>query len=455
MTRHGVEAEELQAYLDRELSPARQAEVERHLGECRECAAVVEDLKRVSATLQRWQVEPAPASLRPPGIPVEKPRRSWVFGRPALALAGTAAVVLLLLAVGLPNLYRSKISVEQARRGPAPTVPVGQPEAPPPGREMARLPQPSAPPPPTDRAASAATQPPAAQVVPGEADAQEELYARKDLEKKSEPAEGVLGGRLEARSKVAPLAVDEAAPVAVANAARKAAVLRLIAYHVSLTLEVKEFERAKEKLRTAVEEAGGYIAQAIAAETPDQPQRADLVLRVPVDKLSGVLDALRALGRVTREQLATEEVTAQVVDLEARLRNARATEERLIAVLKERTGKVRDILEVEREIASTREDIERMEAHRQNLMRRVELATVEVTLLEEFQAQLQPAPVGTGTRLRNAFVEGYENFAATVLGFVFFFARNGLSLLFWGCLLWLSGRMVKRTVWRRLRPALD
>jgi hypothetical protein len=175
------------------------------------------------------------------------------------------------------------------------------------------------------------------------------------------------------------------------------------------------------------------------------------VLRVPVEKLSAVLEQLKALGRVTHEQLSTEEVTEQAVDLEARLRNARATEERLIAVLNQRTGKVRDILEVEREIARTREEIERMEAQRLNLLNRVALATLQVTLLEEFQAQLQPAPIGTGTRLRNAFVEGYQNFVGLLLGFVFFFARNGLVLLFWLTLLWLGWRLIRRPVLRLLR----
>jgi len=64
MVKHGVEAEELQAYLDGELTPARQTEVETHLHECRQCAGLLDDLKRVSATLKQWQVEPAPASLR-------------------------------------------------------------------------------------------------------------------------------------------------------------------------------------------------------------------------------------------------------------------------------------------------------------------------------------------------------------------------------------------------------
>ena len=266
-------------------------------------------------------------------------------------------------------------------------------------------------------------------------------------EAKSEVAQNLAVGQL-ARSEA--YAADEAAPVANRLRAKSAGVLQLIAYHVSLTVEVEEFGVAKQRVEQVVAEAGGYLAQARSEETPDQPQRADLTLRVPVEQLSVVLEELRGLGRVKNEQISSEEVTEQVVDLEARLRNARATEQRLIDVLNERTGKVRDILEVEREIGRTRQQIERMDAQRQNLLRRAEMATVQVALLEEFQAKLESAPVGTATRLRNAFVDGYESFVGTLLGFVFFFARYGLNLLFWFGLLWLTWRVLRRTLVRRL-----
>jgi len=226
----------------------------------------------------------------------------------------------------------------------------------------------------------------------------------------------------------------------------------MIAYSVTMTLQVKEFDPAKKRLVSIVEEAGGYVAQARTTETPNQPCRAELVVHVPTTQLSAVLERMRKLGRVTQEQLSSEEVTEQVVDLEARLRNARATEQRLIEVLNNRTGKVRDILEVEREIARTREEIERMEAQRQNLLHRVELASVQVTLLEEFKAQLEPAPVGTLTRLRNAFVEGYDSLVSSVLGLALLFARYGLVLLFWGSLVWLAWRVLRRPRLGTARP---
>ncbi len=376
MTKHFVEPEELQAYLDRELGPARQAEVQDHVEKCAECSRLLGELKCVSAALQRWQVEPAPASLRAPIVVEARPqaRRSWV--RLALGFSGAAAIVLVLVAITVPNLLRSRMALNDVGpRTPMMTY------------EVAPAPRPSGGSTPGDLRA------PIGRPTPG----------------------------------------------------------RMITYQVTMIVEVKEFEEAKTRLLSLVEQAGGYVAGASATNAPGGPQRGNLTLKVPAAKLSQVLERVRALGRVTREDLSTEEVTDQVVDLEARLRNSRATEQRLIEVLKNRTGKVGDVLEVEREISRTRQEIERMEAQRQNLLQRVELATIKVTLDEQFKAELMPAPVGTLIRLRNALVDGYDNFLESFLGLVLFFARYGLAMAFWAVLGWLTWRGVRRSVLKAIR----
>jgi hypothetical protein len=220
-----------------------------------------------------------------------------------------------------------------------------------------------------------------------------------------------------------------------------------------MTVEVKEFESAKSKLRHVMDAEGGYITNSDFVETPNQPKRANLVLRIPAVKLATILGQVRELGRVKEEHMSSEEVTEQVVDVEARLKNARSTEQRLIDVLNNRTGKVGDILQVEQEISRTRENIERMEAQRQNLMRRVERATVTLTLAEEFKAELLPAPVGTIRQLWNALVDGWENFSGSILAIVFFFARYGLTLVLWGGLGWLGWRAARTRLKRLLAQA--
>ena len=105
MSKHFVEPEELQAYLDKELAPTRQAEVRCHVQDCQECSTMIADLQKVSATLQTWKVEPAPANLKPPILPVEKPRVRRNWSRLAVGVGASVGAVLLIAAISIPNLF--------------------------------------------------------------------------------------------------------------------------------------------------------------------------------------------------------------------------------------------------------------------------------------------------------------------------------------------------------------
>ena len=85
-------------------------------------------------------------------------------------------------------------------------------------------------------------------------------------------------------------------------------------------------------------------------------------------------------------------MTEQVVDVEARLSNARNTEKRLVDLLQKRTGDLADVLAAEREIARVREEIERFDAQRKNLERRVTYATLNLEVTEEHTRGARPRP---------------------------------------------------------------
>ncbi len=142
-----------------------------------------------------------------------------------------------------------------------------------------------------------------------------------------------------------------------------------------------------------------------------------------------------------------EEVTQQYVDLVARLKNARVTEQRLAQILAQRTGKVADVLEVEREIARVRGEIERMDAQRKTLENQVAFASVRFELREEYQAQLNVTPPSTATRLRNAAVEGYKSATENAIGLAEFLLNAGPTLLLWGLIFYWPARLL----WRRFR----
>ena len=106
----------------------------------------------------------------------------------------------------------------------------------------------------------------------------------------------------------------------------------------------------------------GYIASLNTASPQDSARTLSATLQIPSAQLESAVTELKQLGRVDQETQSGEEVTKEFTDRAARLKNARATEQRLLDVLREHTGKVKDILDAEQEIARVRGEIEQMEA---------------------------------------------------------------------------------------------
>lgn len=395
-TLHSVEKEEVMAYIDGELPVERAAVVAAHLKQCTDCQALAADLRLASQRMAAWQIEPSAPRLterikkafeqhrqravvtheeKQPGRD-PKPRRqlvrNWVWG-----VAAIAAVLTLLVAIGTPNLMRSRLAVKNA------TGLSGG------GSSGLYIPSPPA-----------------------------QSYGT-SVDK---------AGRGEERSETV-----SAGPMVVRTAA--------------LSLVTKQFDAARAAVERIVREHRGYIAQLTVSGQPGSARALTATLRVPSDQLDAALAELKRLGRVTQESQNGEEVTEQYVDLVARLSNARSTEQRLIGVLRERTGKVADILAVEQEIARVRGEIERMTAERKNLENRVSFATTQLQVSEEYKAELDPTPPSTGTLLHNAMVDGYRSLVRSILDLTLALLQYGPTVLLWSASLFWPARLL----WRRLR----
>jgi hypothetical protein len=222
---------------------------------------------------------------------------------------------------------------------------------------------------------------------------------------------------------------------------------RMIARGAQLSLTTKDFAKTREALEEILKRHKGYIGQLNVNGPSGAGRTLDATLRVPATELDAALAELKKLGHVEQESQSGEEVTRQYVDLEARLTNARNAEQRLTALLRERTGKLQDVLSMEKEITRVRGEIESMEAERKSLGARVEFATVHVTINEEYKAQLHIGPDSGWTRLGNAAVEGYRSMVEGVLGAAQFLLSVGPSVMLWTVLLFWPAR----AAWRRLR----
>ena len=155
-------------------------------------------------------------------------------------------------------------------------------------------------------------------------------------------------------------------------------VQRKVISSASVSLEVEVVEDAVDQVRVIAEGVGGFVEQLSSSGGPER-QRATMTIRVPQDQFTSVLERIEDLGAVQNKNLGSEDVSAQFIDLEARLRSSLQEEESLLSLL-ERAGVVSEVLAIERELFRVRADIERFQGQLNFLERRVDLATISISL---------------------------------------------------------------------------
>ncbi|WP_372723113.1 DUF4349 domain-containing protein [Novipirellula sp.] len=177
---------------------------------------------------------------------------------------------------------------------------------------------------------------------------------------------------------------------------------RRIIYNTSLGLIVKAYSEFETSLPRLVNSVDGFISKSQTDRRYNNQQSGTWVVRVPVDRYHEFVSGVGGLGFAESRREDAQDVTEEYVDVEARVRNNRKLEERIIAMLAERTGKLSDVLEIERELARVREEIERMEGRLRLLADRTSLATVTINVREEKEYVPPAAPTFTD-RVATAF----------------------------------------------------
>ena len=158
---------------------------------------------------------------------------------------------------------------------------------------------------------------------------------------------------------------------------------RMLIRTAQLSITVKDTVEAVQGAKAVVEGLGGYVT---SSQVYKQGERlyATMVLRVPAERFDDALAQIKALAvEVERESTQGEDVTEEYVDLQARLRNLELTEkelQQLLTEVRERTQKAEDVLAVYRELTEIRGQIEQLKGRMQYLERRVDFATIELSI---------------------------------------------------------------------------
>jgi len=158
---------------------------------------------------------------------------------------------------------------------------------------------------------------------------------------------------------------------------------RKLIRNANVELEIVSFDDAVQKITAFANEERGYVATTDSQKQANGKLRGQIVVKVLPENLDRFLQRIRGLGELKNQSLGTEDVTKAYFDTDARLKNARVMEQRLIDMLKTKTGKVSDLLQVEKELARVREEIEKMQGELKYWDSQVQFATVTISLTEK------------------------------------------------------------------------
>ncbi len=145
----------------------------------------------------------------------------------------------------------------------------------------------------------------------------------------------------------------------------------------TLEIEVRDVAAAVTAVDDRIASLGGYVGSS-EENASGEDGAASVVYRVPAARWSDATRHIRDLAlRVVHAAVATEEVTNQVVDLDARIRNLRATEASFQAIMTQAV-KIDDVLAVQDQLTHVREEIEQLVAQKEALEERAAYGTLTV-----------------------------------------------------------------------------
>lgn len=234
---------------------------------------------------------------------------------------------------------------------------------------------------------------------------------------------------------------------------------RKIIRNADITIEVPSTTDAQHRVTSIAEAHGGFVvtSEAKQRDSIDPAQRTldiKLVVRVPSNQFGGAFDEIRSLaGNTPAEQVTSQDVTEEFIDLEARIKTQKALEVQFLEIMRQ-THKIEDALEVQRQIAEVRTEIEKLEGRKRFLENRSSLSTINVNI-QSPKPMITVTQTGFGHSLREAVSDSVTLASDMVLFFARFLIMMVPVCLFVLLPLGLAGRyLIRRAKRMRLAQAL-
>lgn len=397
------EMEDLKAYIDGEVSPERREEIEREMATDPRLQREIEELRVLSRLIGEGVMQPEPTGLeRTLSLLAARERKPKpVFGKWFLALGAVCASVLM-IAIFFPVFAQSKMAASDA-------------------------------------------------VMMSEA---KRAQAESDMEAADAPARpqttgqgaatfgdnSVAGGGFRGRAERSKTEGRAEAYRPMSDGAGAPGPQQLLIRTGDITIRVEKVQSAQESVVSLAKSLGGFVESSSVSSDEYSLPTANLVIRVPEKTFDSAMKRLAGLGEVRSQSTTGQDVTAQVADVEARMKVMKAEEESYVTMLRA-ARKVGELLEIKERLSSVRQEIESLDAQRKVLRNQATYSTISVSM-EQIRQAGQPEPS------KGWFDEAWAEAVTRGAAFFRWLATVGLNLVIFAPL-WLP--VVAIAIWYRRR----
>ncbi|MDD3896521.1 MAG: DUF4349 domain-containing protein [Candidatus Peribacteraceae bacterium] len=211
---------------------------------------------------------------------------------------------------------------------------------------------------------------------------------------------------------------------------------RMVIRSGALWAVVADVRVAVKDITDHADSIGGFtVTTEVQEYLPESGVRATVEIRVPQERFAEVIAFVRAnVLRVTSEQVSGQDITEEFVDNQARLGNLQATETQLLSIM-QKAYKIEDVLAVQRELTSIREQIERLEARQKFLRESVAMSKISVYLstdeqhLPIIEEQTPWQPIAVAKSALRSLITTFQFLAEVVIWIVIFLPVWGTAWL--------------------------
>ena len=184
----------------------------------------------------------------------------------------------------------------------------------------------------------------------------------------------------------------------------------------NLRFETKDLNDTYNQILKSVKANGGSIQNDSEGKNYETVFR-NLVVRIPSQNFDVFIQNIsKGVSYFDNKEISAEDVTAEYIDIDTRLKSKKALENRYLDLLK-KANKVSEMLEIEAQLSAIREEIEAKQGQLNYLKSRISLSTITIEFYKPI-AQESGATESYGSKIWNAIKSGFNSFSGFFIGLI-------------------------------------